>query len=409
MAYTIVKSDGNVLTTIPDGTINTTSTSLGLPGRNYAGYGQALDTNFVHLTENFADSTVPPNPLRGQLWCDTSGSSVVMKVCPADGTTNAAAWLTLAATSSGGTTSFGNVTVTGNIAADNMNVTNGFTANAGSLSFLTVSANANIANATITSASIGTLTSATITTGSSSTPGTMTGVWTVTGSGTANSVNGTALWVTGGNLVITGSGNVGIRTDYYYYANGTPISFAGTYSNSNVASYLPTANVAMLATTMQATTLTTGNANTAGTITGNWTLSASSRLNATYADLAERFAADDVYDAGTVVQLGGKDEITAVQYELSEDVFGVISDTAAYLMNAGAGSDTTHPPVAVSGRVQVKVIGLVKKGERLVSAGNGVARAASSGEATHFNVIGRALEDKNADGIGYVEAFVSIK
>ena len=53
MAYTIVKSDGNVLTTIPDGTINTTSTSLGLPGRNYAGYGQALDTNFVHLTENF--------------------------------------------------------------------------------------------------------------------------------------------------------------------------------------------------------------------------------------------------------------------------------------------------------------------------------------------------------------------
>lgn len=409
MAYTIVKSDGNVLTTIPDGTINTTSTSLGLPGRNYAGYGQALDTNFVHLTENFADSTVPPNPIRGQLWCDTSGSSVVMKVCPADGTTNAAAWLTLAATSSGGTTSFGNVTVTGNIASDNMTVTNGFTANAGSLSFLTISANANIANAAITSASIGTLTSATITTGSSSTTGTMTGVWTVTGSGTANSVNGTALWVTSGNLVITGSGNVGIRTDYYYYANGTPISFAGTYSNSNVASYLATANIPILTTTTQATTLTTGASGTAGTITGNWTLSASSRLNATYADLAERFAADDVYDAGTVVQLGGSDEITAVQYELSEDVFGVISDTAAYLMNAGAGSDITHPPVAVSGRVQVKVTGIVKKGERLVSAGNGVARAASSGEATHFNVIGRALEDKTADGIGYVEAFVSIK
>lgn len=409
MAYTIVKSDGNVLTTIPDGTINTTSTSLGLPGRNYAGYGQALDTNFVHLTENFADSTVPPNPIRGQLWCDTSGSSVVMKVCPADGTTNAAAWLTLAATSSGGTTSFGNVTVTGNIAADNMNVTNGFTANAGSLSFLTVSANANIANAAITSASIGTLTSATITTGSSSTPGTMTGVWTHTGSGTANSINGTSMWVTGGNLVITGSGNIGIRTDYYYYANGSPISFAGTYSNSNVASYLATANIPILTTTTQATTLTTGASGTAGTITGNWTLSASSRLNATYADLAERFAADDVYDAGTVVQLGGSDEITAVQYELSEDVFGVISDTAAYLMNAGAGSDITHPPVAVSGRVQVKVTGIVKKGERLVSAGNGVARAASSGEATHFNVIGRALEDKTADGIGYVEAFVSIK
>jgi hypothetical protein len=237
----------------------------------------------------------------------------------------------------------------------------------------------------------------------------MTGVWTHTGSGTANSINGTSMWVTGGNLVITGSGNIGIRTDYYYYANGSPISFAGTYSNTNVASYLATANIPILTTTTQATTLTTGASGTAGTITGNWTLSASSRLNATYADLAERFAADDVYDAGTVVELGGKDEITAVQYELSEDVFGVISDTAAYLMNAGAGNDTTHPPVAVSGRVQVKVTGIVKKGDRLVSAGNGIARAARAGEATHFNVIGRALEDKNGDGIGSVEAFVSIK
>ena len=411
MAYTIVKSDGTPLTTIPDGTINTSSTSLGLPGRNYAGYGQALDTNFVHLTENFADTTVPPNPIRGQLWCDTSGASVVMKVCPADGTTNAAAWLTLAATSSGGTTSFGGVTVTGNISSNNMTVSNEFSANTAALNFLTISANANIANANITSANIGTLTSTVVTTGSSSTSGTMTGVWTVTGSGTANLINGTAMWITGGNLVVSGTpgSNVGIRTDYYYYANGTPISFAGTYSNSNVASYLATANIPILTTTTQATTLTTGASGTAGTITGNWTLSALSRLNATYADLAERFAADDVYDAGTVVQLGGKDEITAVQYELSEDVFGVISDTAAYLMNAGAGSDTTHPPVAVSGRVQVKVIGLVKKGERLVSAGNGVARAAGTGEATHFNVIGRALEDKTTDGIGYVEAFVSIK
>jgi hypothetical protein len=409
MAYTIVKSDGNVLTTIPDGTINTTSTSLGLPGRNYAGYGQALDTNFVHLTENFADGTVPPNPLRGQLWCDTSGGTVVMKVCPADGTTNALAWLTLAATSSGNATSFGALTVTGNISSNNITVTNEISANLGTLSFLTVSANANIANATITSATIGTTTTTAITTGSSSTAGTMTGVWTHTGSGTANSINGTSMWVTGGNLVITGSGNIGIRTDNYYYANGSPISFAGTYSNSNVASFLPTYNGTILTTTTQATTLTTGASGTAGTITGNWTLSASSRLNATYADLAERFAADDVYDAGTVVQLGGTDEITAVQYELSEDVFGVISDTAAYLMNAGAGNDTTHPPVAVSGRVQVKVTGKVTKGNRLVSAGNGIARAAGIGEATHFNVIGRALEDKTTDDIGHVEAFVAIK
>ena len=72
MAYTIVKSNGVVLTTIADGTINTTSTSVGLPGRNYAGYGQTLDTNFVHVIENFADTTPPANPLAGQIWYDSS-------------------------------------------------------------------------------------------------------------------------------------------------------------------------------------------------------------------------------------------------------------------------------------------------------------------------------------------------
>ena len=106
--------------------------------------------------------------------------------------------------------------------------------------------------------------------------------------------------------------------------------------------------------------------------------------------------------------MGGEKEITAVQYELSEDVFGVVSATAAYLMNAGAGDDTTHPPVAVGGRVKVKVTGKVKKGQRLVSAGNGIARAAKTGEATSFNVIGRALENKTTDDLGAVEAFVKI-
>ena len=154
--------------------------------------------------------------------------------------------------------------------------------------------------------------------------------------------------------------------------------------------------------------ITAGANTTAGNITGNWTLTSGSRLNATYADLAERFEADSYYDAGTVVEMGGDKEITAVQYELSEDVFGVVSDTAGYLMNAMAGDDSTHPPIAVGGRVKVKVTGKVKKGQRLVSAGNGIARAATAGEATSFNVIGRSLENKTTDELGAVEAFVKI-
>jgi hypothetical protein len=413
MAYTIVKSDGAVLTTIADGTINTTSTSLGLPGRNYAGYGQTLDTNQVHMLENFADGTPPANPLRGQLWYNTNDSTLY--VCPSDGESNALAWLSLTSTASGGTTTFGAITVSGNVLANNLTITNSANANALNSSYLSVTTQANIASANITSATIGTLTSTAITTGAQSNAGTLTGVWTANGAGTANGVAGTSLYVTGGNLVISNTSSRGLVADFFYYGNGAAISFSGTYSNSNVGSYLPTyfGNVGNAATAASTafigTELTTGSNTTAGSITGNWTLTAGSRLQATYADLAERFAADEEYAPGTVVQLGGAQEITAVQYDLSEDIFGVISNTAAYLMNAGAGSDVTHPAVAVSGRVEVKVVGKVFKGDRLVSAGDGIARSAKPGEATSFNTIGRALTDKTDDGVGYVESFVAIK
>jgi len=407
MAYTIVKSDGTVLTTISDGTINTTSTSVGLPGRNYAGYGQTFDTNYVHIIENFADSTPPANPLRGQLWYDTGDSTV--KVCPTDGETNALAWLSLTSTSSGGNTTFGSVNITGNATANNFTATNEVTANAFTAGYLTISANATIANADITSASIGTLTTTAITTGSATTPGTIEGIWTVTGN-TGN--NASALLLDTGGIYISNSAGAnlyGIRTDKYMYANGTPVSFAGTYSNSNVASYLPTYGGNILTVQTQATVLTTGANTTAGTVTGNWSLSAGSRLTATYADLAERFESDQAYEPGTVVELGGPAEITAVKYELSEDVFGVVSDNMAFLMNNGAGDDITHPAVAMTGRVRVKCKGPVVKGQRLVSAGEGYARAAQEGEATAFNVIGRALQDKTTEDFGIVEAIVTIK
>jgi len=129
---------------------------------------------------------------------------------------------------------------------------------------------------------------------------------------------------------------------------------------------------------------------------------------AQYADLAERFEADEVLEPGTVVELGGIAEVTTAIDELSNNVFGVVSSQAAYLMNASAGSNETHPPIAMNGRVPVKVIGFVNKGDRLVSAGNGYARAAQAGEVTAFNVIGRALNNKHNDGKGTVEAIVKI-
>ena len=401
MAYTIVKSDGTVLTTIADGTINTTSTSLGLPGRNYAGYGQSLDTNFVHAMENFADSSPPSNPLRGQLWFNTNTSTLL--VCPADNTTNANAWLTLAQSGGSGNTTFGSVIVTGNLQANNIISNNSIIGNSITVSFATVTANASIANANVTgTANIATLTTANINAGANNqSTGTITGAWTVNGASSGN-----ALIVTNGNIYA----NVGIKTDGYYYANGLPFNPTGTYNNGNVFDYLTGSNsVSQFTGNIAPTKITTSNIAGGGTIFGIWTLGASARLNATYADLAERFESDAYYDAGTVVELGGDAEITAVVNELSEDVFGVVSNTAAYLMNATAGDDTTHPAVAVGGRVQVKVTGKVRKGQRLVSAGNGIARAAKLGEANSFNTIGRALANKITDDVGTIEAFVSIK
>jgi len=139
-----------------------------------------------------------------------------------------------------------------------------------------------------------------------------------------------------------------------------------------------------------------------------WNTIYGTSVHAKYADLAERFEADQPYLPGTIVGLGGAKEITVVTEELSEEVFGVISTKAAYLMNSGAGSDSTHPPVAVQGRVPVKVVGRIRKGDRLVAAGNGLARAGAKHELTPWNVFGRSLEDKNTDGEGTVEAIVKL-
>jgi hypothetical protein len=129
---------------------------------------------------------------------------------------------------------------------------------------------------------------------------------------------------------------------------------------------------------------------------------------ALYADVAERFASDEFLEPGTVVELGGANEITRVKDDASDRVFGVISTRPAFTMNGGAGDNETHPPVAMTGRVPVLVLGIVAKGDRLISAGAGIARAAAPGEATAFNVIGRALVGKTTTELGTVEAIVTI-
>jgi len=249
-------------------------------------------------------------------------------------------------------------------------------------------------------------------------------------SGTGNITGGNVLY---GSGIVSGVGNV---YSGYIFGNGSQLTgvsaavsvqkFQNGTSEGNIGSsggninfnVGGTSNVMVLSTGGAIVTgLSTPSIEHTGTnAVGNIgsTSSYFNRLFATattalYADVAERFAADEELAPGTVVELGGTAEITRSKQDLSENVFGVISTRAAYLMNGGAGEDDTHPPVAMTGRVPVQIIGVVRKGNRLVSAGSGVARAAQPGEATAFNVIGRALVDKLTPGPGTIEAIVTTK
>ncbi len=72
MAYQINKTDGTIVATVADGQLDTLSTDITLIGKNYSGFGEALNENFIKLLENFADNARPVRPVRGQLWFDTS-------------------------------------------------------------------------------------------------------------------------------------------------------------------------------------------------------------------------------------------------------------------------------------------------------------------------------------------------
>jgi hypothetical protein len=133
--------------------------------------------------------------------------------------------------------------------------------------------------------------------------------------------------------------------------------------------------------------------------------------SADYADLAERYAADKQYEPGTVVRLGGTHEVTQVLQLADIDVFGVVSDRPGFEMNSNAGTNITHPYIALAGRVPCKVVGKVAKGDRLVSSDTpGHAQKASENDAADYRkVIGRALHGKDDVASGIVEIVVGAK
>jgi len=123
--------------------------------------------------------------------------------------------------------------------------------------------------------------------------------------------------------------------------------------------------------------------------------------SAQYADLAERYTSDTIYEPGTVVSFGGDAEVTMSTESMDSRIAGVVSTNPGFLMNDGL--EGTNVAVALTGRVPVKVTGTIRKGDMLVSAGEGYAKAEANPRLG--SVIGKALEDFNGVS-GIIEVVV---
>jgi hypothetical protein len=159
-----------------------------------------------------------------------------------------------------------------------------------------------------------------------------------------------------------------------------------------------------------------GDYNRTGTIGKGLNLNSSSdfkirgvAVEAEFADVAEIYVGDASYEPGTVVALGGDEEVTQTTLTADTNVFGIVSTRPAYLMNAKRKKDKNALPIAVAGRIPVKVVGAVKRGDRLVSSDiPGVAKAAT-GDESAWSIVGRSLGNFTGDGVGKVEATVGAR
>ena len=187
-----------------------------------------------------------------------------------------------------------------------------------------------------------------------------------------------------GAITATGAGITNLNASNL--ASGTVPSarLSGTYSitAANITSQSNSATIAATsANTFNTIVLRDGSGNFgASTITATST-------SAQYADLAEMYSSDEDYTPGTVLMFGGDAEVTVSNEDASPRVAGVVSTNPAHLMN----SDAIGVAVALTGRVPTHVVGPVRKGDMMVSAATGKARAEAN--PAMGTVIGKALED----------------
>jgi hypothetical protein len=351
-----------------------TATSLVLLGRGTPGYGQIVASNTILQLENFAGPTAPTAPLIGQLWYDSGHLTINYY--------NGTVWEAVAQEA--------------DLVANYARLTD-FT----TLQTQVASLIANSATSAGTAATY-------VSKIQLYNPPAGTPVIPIAAGGTGlQTIPAGQLLVGNGNgplvSIPTGAANFVLTMTagggYTWTDPKLVVPTDTTFMHTNVTN-VPTADIAF--------NLGSASARYANVYAQTFQGTATS---ANYADLAERYEADCVLEAGDVVTLGGTKEITKSSSAFSTDVFGVVSTAPAYMMNSAAGDDTTHPFIALTGRVPVKVIGKVRKGQRIVSSSvAGVAQAAELGDIENsFVVIGRAVTDKTTDEVGLLEITVGAK
>lgn len=400
MPYILNKTNGTIVATVQDASLDLT-TDLIFVGRNYAGYGEWQNENFLKLLENFSNPTPPIKSIEGQIWYNSSSKQLsVYTGVNWSGIANldiSSLNPTISKTPSTGNLWYNSI-------EQQLHVYNGSDykligppSGAGTLGQWAGSFEIGIddtrrfnikaiigqedeviavASANTFQVKEGNTDSYPITPGTELKKGiNLIGADNITGVSATSSSTGSLFWGTAAHALRADSAasSTGLTVQELNDSNVIHFPYfgdtAGAVYRDNGLQYRPSTNT-LIADVFQ------------GVAT-----------SARYADLAERYEADAIYDFGTVVVLGGSAEITVTSKRANTAVAGIISKDPGFKMNADAGSDLTHPYVALTGRVPCKVSGPVKKGELLVtSKRDGYAEAWRTGDSPH-SVIGRALED----------------
>ena len=411
MSYILNKTNGSIIAIVADASIDTTA-DLIFVGRNYAGYGEIQNENFLKLLENFSNPSAPSKPIEGQLWYNSNNKHINIY-----DSTNWKSLATLEVNSNNPINIV--VPTTGDLWYDTteqqLYVFNGLSytligppigadSNAGWRGdFESADGQNKIYN---TKAVIGDSVIATISNQDYTLNGGLSGQYTIYADG-ARLHKGINL--TGAN---PNTGNSEAAGNYFW---GT----AAHALNANTATYasgfsttLDTVNKYNPVGFVNTTTSFTN-----GTISIDYGFTFNPSTNyvkatrfegvatsALYADLAERYEADAVYEPGTVLIIGGEKEVTVTTTFADTRVAGIVSKNPAYMMNSEAGTDETHPYIALKGRVPCKVQGYINKGDLIVTSstpGYGIAASNVFGGA----IIGKALRSQS-EGFGIIEVLV---